>query len=134
MILLLIIVSSIGALALVASAFETLGRATSTDGASRGTWGVIEWHWSRERAMSSHELRWHTALTAGRAKANRWPELVAELEQLERSAEIAHDPNPPAEFDPTWIDDRLNQLERHLGERRHRTAPLLPSTLPGATE
>lgn len=126
MIIFLIIASGVAAVALVGSAFETLGRTTSTDGSGRGSWGLIDWHWSRERSMSSHELRWHTALTAGRSKANRWPEFIEEIEQLERSADVAVDPNPPADFDPSWIDERLNLLERHLDAIHEANNPNLP--------
>lgn len=125
MIIFLIVASAGVSLALIASAFETLGRTASTDTSPRGSWDLVEWQWSRERTMNTHELRWHTALTSGRSKANRWPEFIAEIEQLEHAVDLAVDPNPPDDFSPSWIDERLNLLELHfdgIDQTKNRTS------------
>lgn len=123
MIILLIIVAAIATAALIGPAVTTLSRATATDSASRGPWGVLDWDWRRTRNLDAHERRWQTALIAGNDQDNRWPDFVEEVERLEHNAELSSDPSPPATFDREWIVHRLELLEAS-----QTTTPPTPST------
>jgi len=114
MTILLVCVAAFGAMALIGSALTSISDVTPTDTESRGRWGVLKWEWQRTRRLDAHERRWQTALIHGRQQASRWPDVIAEIERLERAAELESDPQPPTDHDARWIDERLTALEQHL--------------------
>lgn len=111
MIVLALVLAAVVAFGLVASSMGSLTRSTATDTMSRGRWGVIDWDFRRSRRLDAHERRWQTALISARDQPGRWPDMVAEITTLERSADLAPDPAPPASFDAEWIAARLATLE-----------------------
>lgn len=114
MIVLLVVIAAFGAMALIASSITSISQVTPTDSSSRGRWGVLSWDWQRTRRLDAHERRWQTSLIGAAKQSSRWPDLVAEIQRLERAAEVTPDPSPPDEHDASWIDDRLSALEHHL--------------------
>lgn len=114
MIVLLLCIAVFGAMALVGSSMTSISQVTPTDTTSRGRWGVLSWEWKRNRRLDAHERRWQTSLISAREQSSRWPDLVADIAHLERSAELTPDPDPPSSYDAGWVDARLAALEHHL--------------------
>ena len=114
MIVLLVILAIVGTISLIVSSFGAINDVTPTEMESRGRWGVVSWQWQRTRRLDAHERRWQTALITAAKQPTRWPDLVAEIERLERSADVASDPTPPSTHDAAWVDARLTALEQHL--------------------
>ena len=132
MIVLLLVVAAVATFGLIGSSMRSIARVTATDTMSRGRWGVLESDFRRTRRLDAHERRWQTALISGRDQPTRWPDVVAEIGALERAAEAASDPDPPAGFDGTWIDQRLTLLESHFPTPTN--SPDRPDEIDGPTD
>lgn len=123
MIGLLIVAAIATTVALVSSSFRSISAATGTDTSSRGPWGVLDWDWKRTRHLDAHERRWETSLISGRKQPARWPELIEAITELERAADVSHDPEPPDSFDAKWVEARLRRLEDHQRALQQKAAP-----------
>lgn len=111
MALLLTVIAVVSTCVLLASGIGLITRVTPTDRSHRGGWGIADWQWDRTRPLDAHERRWQTALLTAKRQDSGWRDLVALVRQLERSAEIPSDPNPPDELNEDWLRAQLERLE-----------------------
>ena len=101
-------------LLLLASAANSAARATASDAHKRGSWGIAHWRSERHRPLNPHQRRWQTALIAGRDNDSRWPDLVAEIQLLEKLSNTTGISPVPAKHDARWVEASLANLEQSV--------------------
>lgn len=103
-------------LMLLASASNAASRATASDPHKRGSWGIAELTWDRDRALNPHQRRWQTVLISGRDNDSRWSDLVAEIRALEHLANNDGVGPAPSDHDNKWLEASIANLEQSLSQ------------------
>lgn len=124
---LLIVLAALLTMLLLGSASSRIADASRADEGGPGSWGVLQRHHRRRRALPAQARRWQTAISRADDDGVRWAQLVDYLDSLEAAAGGRPDVSArPDRLESRYLRSRIDDLQAELdrADQLRNPAPL----------